>query len=74
MITVAPRRYLGWVDEGPGVPPEQREEIFEPLYPASPERSGVGPGLNLVKQIVQRHGGAVSIMPGDRGAHFRVGL
>jgi signal transduction histidine kinase len=61
-------------DEGPGVPPEQREEVFEPFYRVSPKRSGAGLGLNLVKQIVQRHGGTVSIIPRDRGAHFRVSL
>ena len=61
-------------DEGPGVPPEQREDVFEPFYRASPKRSGAGLGLNLVKQIVQRHGGKVSIIPSDRGAHFRVSL
>jgi signal transduction histidine kinase len=61
-------------DEGPGVPADQREEVFEPFYRVSPKRSGAGLGLNLVKQIVQRHGGAVSIIPTDRGAHFRVSL
>jgi signal transduction histidine kinase len=30
--------------------------------------------LNLVKQIVERHGGQVSIIPSDRGAHFRITL
>jgi signal transduction histidine kinase len=62
------------IDEGPGIPADQREEVFEPFYRVSPKRSGAGLGLNLVKQIVQRHGGQVSIEPSDRGAHFRVRL
>jgi signal transduction histidine kinase len=49
-------------DHGPGVPPEQRERIFEPFFrlPGHAEREGgVGLGLALVRQIVQRHEGSV---------------
>jgi signal transduction histidine kinase len=47
-------------DRGPGVPPEQRERIFEPFYrlPGASEREGgVGLGLSLVRTIARRHGG-----------------
>ncbi|MBS0509021.1 MAG: HAMP domain-containing protein [Proteobacteria bacterium] len=50
-------------DHGPGVPPEQRERIFEPFYrlPGASERSGgVGLGLALVRSIATRHGGSVA--------------
>jgi len=50
------------LDRGPGVPPEQRERIFEPFYrlPGASERDGgVGLGLALVKSIAERHGGSV---------------
>ncbi len=50
-------------DQGPGVPPDQRERIFEPFYrlPGASEQSGgVGLGLALVKTIAQRHGGSVT--------------
>ena len=49
-------------DRGPGVPPDQRERIFEPFYrlPGASEREGgVGLGLALVKSIAERHGGTV---------------
>jgi signal transduction histidine kinase len=49
-------------DRGPGVPPEERERIFEPFYrmPGHAERAGgVGLGLSLVQQIAARHGGQV---------------
>ena len=49
-------------DNGPGVPSDLRERIFEPFYrlPGATERDGgVGLGLALVKSIVLRHGGTV---------------
>lgn len=49
-------------DRGPGVPPDQRDRIFEPFYrmPGHAEHAGgVGLGLSLVAQIAQRHGGEV---------------
>src|SRR5690606_25210272 len=49
-------------DEGPGVPPAEREKIFEPFYrlPGASEREGgVGLGLALVRQIARRHSGEV---------------
>ncbi|MEJ6004510.1 HAMP domain-containing sensor histidine kinase [Paucibacter sp. AS339] len=49
-------------DRGPGVPPAMRERIFEAFFrmPGHAEQAGgVGLGLSLVKQIIQRHGGSV---------------
>ena len=65
-------------DRGPGVPPEQRERIFEPFYrlPGASEREGgVGLGLALVRSIAQRHGGSVTCdhRPGG-GARFTLRL
>ena len=65
-------------DRGPGIPPAQRERIFEPFYrlPGASERDGgVGLGLALVKSISERHGGTVrcEARPGG-GATFIVEL
>jgi signal transduction histidine kinase len=65
-------------DHGPGVPPDQRERIFEPFYrlPGASEREGgVGLGLALVKSITERHNGIVRCedRPGG-GASFVVEL
>jgi len=65
-------------DQGPGVPPELRERIFEPFYrlPGASEQSGgVGLGLALVKSITQRMRGTVHCedRPGG-GACFIVRL
>lgn len=57
-------------DRGPGVPPAQRERIFEPFYrlPGHAEQAGgVGLGLSLVKQIAERHGGSVRCTDRDGG-------
>jgi signal transduction histidine kinase len=46
-------RELRVCDHGPGVPPAERERVFEPFY----SKKGVGLGLTLVRQIARRHGG-----------------
>ena len=59
-------------DEGPGVDPEVRRRLFEPLI--TTKTSGIGLGLALVKRIAERHGGTVRYLPGARGARFVVTL
>jgi signal transduction histidine kinase len=59
-------------DSGPGVDPETRRRLFEPLI--TTKLNGIGLGLALVKRIAERHGGAVRYEPGDRGARFVVTL
>ena len=44
-------------DEGPGVPEDMRDVIFDPLVTGRPE--GTGLGLSITQEIVQRHHGAV---------------
>jgi signal transduction histidine kinase len=67
-------------DDGPGVPPEQRERIFEKfaqVAPNAPHTRGLnrGLGLTFVQQAARAHGGDASIgdAPGG-GALFRVRL
>ena len=58
-------------DRGPGIPPEDRERIFEPFFRADPSRSratgGQGLGLAIVSTIVGAHGGQVGVSPADGG-------
>lgn len=44
-------------DNGPGIPPEEIGRIFEPLY--STKSFGVGLGVPIVKEIMEKHGGGV---------------
>jgi signal transduction histidine kinase len=46
-------------DTGPGIPPENLERIFDPLF--STKSFGTGLGLPIVKQIVEQHGGTIRI-------------
>jgi two-component system OmpR family sensor kinase len=52
-------------DRGPGIPPEQRQDIFEPFHRADPSRAratgGVGLGLAIVSAIAFAHGGTVGV-------------
>ncbi|HEY9315275.1 HAMP domain-containing sensor histidine kinase [Williamsia sp.] len=62
LTQVEPRRAeLTVADAGPGIPPEDRELIFERFYRSTAARSmpGSGLGLAIVRQVVVRHGGAV---------------
>jgi len=58
-------------DNGPGVPMEQREEIFKPYFTTT--QKGTGLGLAVVKQIVLAHGWEIQLIPNEpKGAIFRL--
>ncbi|MFN3410056.1 MAG: sensor histidine kinase [Limisphaerales bacterium] len=58
-------------DNGPGVPAEQRGEIFKPYFTTHPD--GTGLGLAVVQQIATAHGWDVECLPNEpRGAIFRL--
>ncbi|MDZ7790021.1 MAG: ATP-binding protein [Xanthomonadales bacterium] len=48
-------------DDGPGVPSEQRERIFEPFHTAREGRGGTGLGLAIVKGVVDEHGASIEV-------------
>lgn len=54
-------------DDGPGIPPDERDRVFEPFHRLRPRSTGSGLGLNLVQQVVDRHGGRVSIIGAASG-------
>ena len=60
-------------DDGPGVPPENREKIFEPFFTTAVD--GLGMGLFVASRIADLQNIRLSLEPGQRGgATFRVEL
>jgi len=58
-------------DEGPGLPPEQIEEAFQPFVRLEPSRStetgGIGLGLAIARSIVRAHGGSLILVNRPEG-------
>jgi two-component system, OmpR family, sensor histidine kinase TctE len=79
-VTVRVRTARGVVrleveDDGPGIPEAERERVFERFVRGTPEGTGCGLGLAIVREIVGRHAGHVrllSVQP--RGLLVRVTL
>jgi two-component system, NtrC family, sensor histidine kinase GlrK len=63
-------------DSGPGIPPEEREHVFEAFYTGKAPAGhikGTGIGLSVVLEFVAAHGGQIEIVEGEwPGAHFRI--
>lgn len=63
---------LSVTDDGPGVPPEERDRIFEAFYraagPRADDDTGAGLGLAIVREIARAHGGDVTLAEGDETA------
>ena len=60
-------------DRGPGVSPELRDRIFDPLVTS--KARGTGLGLALSRQIVERHGGKLKLLEtSSKGATFEIRL
>lgn len=68
------------IDNGPGVPPDQRERIFEPFVrlggrATHTSHGGTGLGLAIVRRTVESHGGTVTCDPTPNGgAQFTLRL
>lgn len=79
-ITVGLRNEPGAVtltveDDGPGVPPQEREKVFDRFYRIPGTKGdGCGLGLSIVHQIAKAHGAAVRLMdaPGDGGLRVEI--
>jgi two-component system osmolarity sensor histidine kinase EnvZ len=69
-VAVQGRHASGWLtitvdDDGPGVPPEERENVFRPFYRLDQARNqdegGTGLGLAIARDIARGHGGDIRL-------------
>ncbi len=62
-------------DDGPGIPADKLQHIFDPFFSTRRERGGTGLGLSMVHGIIAEHGGTIDVdsAPG-RGTTFSIHL
>jgi signal transduction histidine kinase len=71
----AGRAILEVADDGPGIPPEAREHLFEPFFTLRRQGRGSGLGLAVVYSIVSAHDGEVDVRSvSGEGARFSIRL
>lgn len=63
-------------DQGPGIPAELRERVFEPFYrgPQGGMSPGAGIGLAIALTAAKSHSGSIRILERETGAHVQVSL
>ncbi|NBN63276.1 HAMP domain-containing protein [Microvirga tunisiensis] len=83
-VTITGRHADGWLtvtidDDGPGIPPEERENVFRPFYRLDEARNqdegGSGLGLAIARDIARSHGGDIQLEDSPQGglrARFRI--
>ncbi|MCZ2820905.1 HAMP domain-containing sensor histidine kinase [Modestobacter sp. VKM Ac-2977] len=77
-LSATDRAVLTVTDDGPGIPPDQRERVFDRFTRLDDARSrdagGTGLGLAIVRDVVRQHGGEVGVEDADPGARFVIRL
>lgn len=74
-FTLAPGPVIDVIDDGPGVPEQARDRIFdrfERVTRGESEGIGSGLGLALARAIAERHGWTLQLLPSAAGAHFHL--
>jgi len=67
-VTVSPiEGGFAVADDGPGIPGEEREAVFEPGYTTNAAGGGTGLGLSIVRAIADAHGWDVTVTDAESG-------
>jgi signal transduction histidine kinase len=59
-------------DEGPGIPPAERERVFQRFTRGATSAGGTGLGLAIARWAVELHGGAIEVMDASTGCRIGV--
>ncbi|QTN39024.1 GHKL domain-containing protein [Cryomorphaceae bacterium] len=62
------------IDNGPGIPEDVQEEIFSPFFTTKEMGKGTGLGLDVVKRIIDQHGGFIELLSQPGRTEFRITL
>ncbi|MGB6038048.1 MAG: ATP-binding protein, partial [Cryomorphaceae bacterium] len=73
-LTANGQQLIAISDNGPGIPDEIKDKIFQPFFTTKPTGQGTGLGLSLSYDIVKAHGGRLEIESGEEGATFNIHL
>lgn len=74
-INIQSEQHMGLLeikDNGPGIPLEIQEQIYEPLFTTKADKGGTGVGLNTVQKIMKRANGDISFVSSSAGTTFTV--
>lgn len=71
-------RTITVTDDGPGIPEERREIVFQPFFSTRPQKQGRGLGLYIAREIAEYHGGSLYLGAADehdliRSVIFEIG-
>ncbi|ATD09349.1 PAS domain-containing sensor histidine kinase [Pseudoalteromonas piscicida] len=72
-VKESPEEYeMHFIDDGPGIPPEYREKVFEMFQTLKPrdQQEGSGMGLAIIKKVLNFYGGSVDIVDSNVGTEF----
>jgi len=66
IISISGEKVNGFVkyevqDNGIGIHPDHRNKVFELFHKLDPKKPGIGLGMNIVKQIVEKHNGRIEL-------------
>ncbi len=61
-------------DNGPGVPENDRERLFEPFFTSKRAEGGTGLGLSIAQSLIEANRGTISLVPSEKGAVFLLSL
>lgn len=76
-LEVNPARRVGEIyvtDNGPGIPDELLDSIFQPFFTTKKNRGGTGLGLSLARTLLAPHRGELHLLESDEGAAFLISL